>query len=135
MSRRRLPAAAALVFAGAVVGAAGVRAAQAEPGWFGRTGDDWKRMTAEARAAWLEGFIAGAATADALRAGAADSAAVVRGVTGLRRTGTLSFRFAPPVYAARLEDYFQWDNHRPQPVWLALWTVDRELDRAAPPAP
>lgn len=128
------PRAAVLLFVlGMGGGAAALRAAQSPTGWFTRTGTAWKSMSPEARAAWLEGFLAGAATAETLRDGAADSAAVVSGVTAQRRAGTLAFRFAPPVYAARLEDYFQWDNHKLQPIWFALWEVDRELDRAAPP--
>ena len=58
---------------------------------------------------WLEGFLAGAAV---------DSTAVVPE----RR-----FRFAPTVYAAQLDDFYWWSNHRATPVVEALTTINEEM--------
>ena len=106
-----------------------VAVAVADTPWLGRTGEEWKAMTPDARRQWMEGFLSGSAAANALAGAPVDSAALVTTVARLQHDGQLRFPFAPPVYAARLDDYFQWDNHRRQPIWYGIWVVDAELAR------
>jgi hypothetical protein len=91
------------------------------------TGREWIVLEPAARQAWLQGFLAGAATGQALAAGAADSAALYEGILKLRREGGLEFPFAPNVYGARVSDFYHWENHRPLPVWYAIWEVNRAV--------
>jgi hypothetical protein len=88
------------------------------------TGHEWVTLEPAARRAWLEGFLAGAATSQALAAGASDSAALQTGMITLRREGGLMFPFAPNVYGARVDDFYHWENHRPLPVWYAVWEAN-----------
>jgi hypothetical protein len=89
------------------------------------TGREWIALEPVARRAWLQGFLAGAATSQALAAGAADSAALHETVLKLRRERGLEFPFAPNVYGARVDDFYHWENHRPLPVWYAVWAANR----------
>jgi hypothetical protein len=90
------------------------------------TGREWIALEPAVRQAWLQGFLAGAATSQALAAGAADSAALHATVLKLRREQGLEFPFAPNVYGARVNDFYHWENHRPLPVWYAVWAANRE---------
>jgi hypothetical protein len=89
------------------------------------TGHEWITLEPAARQAWLQGFLAGAATSQALAAGAADSAALHTAILRLRREGGLEFPFAPNVYGARVADFYHWENHRPLPVWYAVWVANK----------
>lgn len=111
----------------ALLGGAAWQAQEPPPAWLARTGTEWERETPAARAAYLEGFVAGAAVAQAAAAGAADSAAVLAAIARLRREGGLAFPYAPTVYGSRLADHLWWENHRQQPVWWALWQVNDAL--------
>jgi hypothetical protein len=88
------------------------------------TGQQWVTLEPAARQAWLQGFLAGAAMSQALAAGAADSAALHTTIARLRREGGLAFPFAPNVYGARVADFYHYENHRPLPVWHAMWEVN-----------
>jgi hypothetical protein len=88
------------------------------------TGYQWVTLEPAARQAWLQGFLAGAATSQALAAGAADSAALQTAMLSLRREGNSAFPFAPNVYGARVADFYHYENHRPLPVWYAMWEVN-----------
>jgi hypothetical protein len=90
------------------------------------TGREWIALEPAGRQAWLQGFLAGAATSQALAAGAADSAALHATVLKLRRERGLEFPFAPNVYGARVDDFYHWENHRSLPVWYAVWAANRE---------
>jgi hypothetical protein len=91
------------------------------------TGREWIVLEPAVRQAWLQGFLAGAATGQALAAGAADSAALHTAMLRLRREDGLEFPFAPNVYGARLADFYHYENHRPLPVWYAVWEVNRAV--------
>lgn len=91
------------------------------------TGQQWVTLEPAARQAWLQGFLAGAATSQALAAGAADSAALHAAMLRLRREGNLTFPFAPNVYGARVADFYHYENHRPLPVWYAMWEVNKAV--------
>jgi hypothetical protein len=90
-------------------------------------GHQWVTLAPAARQAWLQGFLAGAAMSQALAAGAADSAALHTGMLKLRREGSLTFPFAPNVYGARVADFYHYENHRPLPVWHAMWEVNKAV--------
>jgi hypothetical protein len=118
---------AALLSLGVLVG--GARVGQ-EPDrrWLGVNGSDWRRMQPDARRAYVEGFLAGAALSQAA-AGARDSAAVRTGLEELGRTGQFRFPFGANVYASRLSDYYWWKNHLPLPTWYAFLEVNTALGR------
>jgi hypothetical protein len=102
----------------------------ADPAWLRADGRDWQRLSPEARVAYLNGFLAGSATAQADGAGLTDSAGLVRIMDSLIE-GELRFPYGPNVYGARVDDYYWWENHRSVPIWLALWEVNRDLQRTA----
>ncbi len=85
-------------------------------------------MTPEAKQAYLAGFLTGSALQQAGGAGSRDSASLFETLDSLRRGG-FQFPYAPNVYAARINDYYWWQNHRPLPIWYALREVNRDLKR------
>jgi hypothetical protein len=99
--------------------------------WLGINGADWRRMEPDARLAYVEGFLAGAALGQAA-AGARDSAQVRRTLEQLRREGGLRFPFGANVYATRISDYYWWVNHVPLPTWYAFMEVNTALGRPIP---
>jgi hypothetical protein len=98
----------------------------AEPDWLRLDGRGWEALSPDAKQAYLAGFLAGSATAQALTAGAADSAGMVRALDSLSRGGFF-FPFSPNVYGARVEDFYWYVNQRPLPVWYVLWEVNNRL--------
>lgn len=94
--------------------------------WLRRSGLDWQRLSPEAKLAYVDGFLAGAALAQVADT-AADSAGMTLALERLRRSGELRFPYAANVYLARLDDYYWWENHRPRPTWLAFWEVNRTV--------
>jgi hypothetical protein len=103
---------------------------KAEPAWLQLDGHYWEHLSPEAKQAYLAGFLAGHATAQALNAGTADSAGLRRALDSLSRAG-FRFPFSPSVYGARVADFYWYENQRSQPVWFALWEVNNRL-RASP---
>jgi hypothetical protein len=99
--------------------------------WLGVNGADWRRMEPDARLAYVEGFLAGAALSQAA-AEAGDSAAVRRTLEQLRRNGKLRFPFGANVYATRISDFYWWKNHVPLPTWYAFMEVNTALGRPIP---
>jgi hypothetical protein len=85
-------------------------------------------MDPDARLAYVEGFLAGAALSQA--AGEARDTAGVKAVLDqLKRTGRLRFPFGANVYASRVSDYYWWKNHLPLPTWYAFLEVNTTLGR------
>jgi hypothetical protein len=117
-----------------VVVAGSALAAMAWPGqeperhWLGVNGNDWQRMGPDARLAYIEGFLAGAAVSQAA-AGARDSAGVRAGLEQLSQSGRLRFPYGANVYASRISDYYWWKNHLPLPTWHAFLEVNTTLGR------
>jgi hypothetical protein len=99
--------------------------------WLGVNGADWRRMQPDARLAYVQGFLAGAALSQAA-AGARDSTDVRTGLEQLGRTGQFRFPFGANVYASRLSDYYWWKNHLPLPTWYAFLEVNTTLGRPIP---
>ena len=110
----------------AAVGILGARLEIAEPEWLRADGHAWVELSPESQQAYLAGFLAGTAVGQALAAGAPDSTALVERVHSLVRSG-LAFPFAPNVYAARLGDYYFYEDHRVLPIWYAAWEVNHQL--------
>src|SRR3989442_348109 len=77
--------------------------------------------------AYVVGFLAAGALADARRAGAEGPAALGRVLDSLSRGGGLRFPFGHTVYVTQLDEYYWWENHRPTRLYLALWEVNRRL--------
>jgi hypothetical protein len=85
-------------------------------------------MGPDARLAYVEGFLAGAALSQA--AGKVSDTSAVRGVLeDLKRSGRLRFPFSSNVYASRISDYYWWSNHLPLPTWYAFLEVNTTLGR------
>lgn len=96
--------------------------------WLHRTGDDWVRLSPAAKAAYIDGFLAGAGLAQVADSGI-DSVATANRLERMRREGALRFPYAVNVYLARVDDYYWWQDHRPHPTWFALWEVNETLIR------
>jgi hypothetical protein len=119
----------------ALVGGALTTASQARqhawPDWLNVNGNHWRRMGPDARLAYVEGFLAGAAIGQAAVA-ARDSAGVRSRLEQLGKSGKFRFPFAANVYASRLSDFYWWKNHLPLPTWYAFLEVNTTLGRPIP---
>ena len=98
-----------------------------ERGWAAYDGRDWRGFTPAEKRAYVMGFLAAGALADAGRAGAEGPAALGRVIDSLSRGGGLRFPFGHTVYVTQLDEYYWWENHRPTRLYLALWEVNRRL--------
>jgi hypothetical protein len=98
----------------------------AEPEWLRFDGRRWAELSPDAKQAYLAGFLAGSAAAQAFEAGARDSTAIFRALDSLSRGG-FRFPYSPNVYGARVEDFYWYVNQRPLPVWYVLWEVNNRL--------
>jgi hypothetical protein len=97
--------------------------------WLGVNGADWRRMKPDARVAYVEGFLAGAALSQAAT-GARDSAQVRMAIEKLSWDGRLRFPYGANVYSSRISDFYWWENHVPLPTWHAFLEVNTALGRA-----
>jgi hypothetical protein len=86
-------------------------------------------MSPAARLAYTEGFATGGALAQALAMGLEDSAAVRRALDSLAAGNGLRFPYAANVYAARVDDYYWWEDRRSRPIWHAFQEVNHDLTR------
>ncbi len=115
-----------------VVGAAltGIPWFQQRPSsdWLRLNGDDWRRMEPNARLAYVEGFLAGAAVSQAA-VGARDTAGVRAALEQLSSSRRFRFPFGTNVYASRVSDFYWWKNHLPLPTWYAFLEVNTTLGR------
>ena len=98
------------------------------PDWLKVDGNAWQRMSPDARLAYVDGFLAGAALGQAAH-GALDTAQVAVALDKLKRSGRLRFPFGSNVYASRVSDYYWWKNHLPLPTWYAFLEVNTTLGR------
>jgi len=118
---------AALVVGAALTGSPWVQQ-QSGGDWLRRNGDDWRRMEPDARLAYVEGFLAGAALSQAA-VGARDTAAVRAALEQLSSSRRFHFPFGSNVYASRVSDFYWWKNHLPLPTWYAFLEVNTTLGR------
>jgi hypothetical protein len=100
--------------------------------WLRLNGTDWQRMEPDARLAYVEGFLAGAALSQAA-AGARDTAAVRAALEQLSSRKRFRFPFGSNVYASRVSDFYWWKNHLPLPTWYAFLEVNTTLGRPISP--
>jgi hypothetical protein len=117
----------ALLVAGVLTGAAWARQ-DPHRHWLGVNGADWRVMKPDARLAYVEGFLAGAALGQAA-AGARDSTQVRTAIEKLSRDGGLRFPYGANVYSSRISDFYWWKNHVPLPTWHAFLEVNTALGR------
>jgi hypothetical protein len=117
-----------VVVAGTAVAASAWSGQEPQRHWLDVNGNDWQRMGPDARHAYIEGFLAGAAVSQAATR-ARDSAGVRTGLEQLGRSGKFRFPFAANVYATRISDYYWWKNHLPLPTWYAFLEVNTTLGR------
>ena len=113
---------------GAVLTGAGWARQSSAPDWLTVDGNGWQRMSPDARLAYVDGFLAGAALGQAAH-GARDTAQVALALGELKRSGRLRFPFGSNVYLARVSDYYWWKNHLPLPTWYAFLEVNTTLGR------
>jgi hypothetical protein len=116
-----------LILAG-VLGASAWLGQEPDRHWLGLNGSDWQRMGPDARVAYINGFLAGAAVSQAA-VGARDTADVGASLQRLRQSGQLRFPYSANVYASRLNDFYWWKNHLPLPTWSAFLEVNTTLGR------
>ncbi|MGH9259999.1 MAG: hypothetical protein ACRD08_08905 [Acidimicrobiales bacterium] len=105
---------------------------QATRGWSAYDGREWAQFAPREKQAYVAGFLAGGALADAERIVPGDSGVLRRGVDSLYRAGALRFGFGHMVYANQLDEFYWWENHIPVPLYLALRDVNRRLQRLEP---
>lgn len=122
-----------VALAGFGAGRRGAAAAQQPRHPLTLTGADWAAYGPKEKEAYLSGFIAGAAAEQAralaaLAGDTADSGAVVQqAIAQLRAGGRLRFSYAPSVYAAQLDDFYWWVDHRPMPIVDVMIEVNRQM--------
>jgi hypothetical protein len=117
-----------VIVAGSALASSGWPSQEPERHWLAVNGNDWKRMGPDARLAYVEGFLAGAALSQAA-GGARDSGGVRTELEQLGRSGRFRFPFAANVYASRMSDYYWWKDHLPLPTWYAFLEVNTTLGR------
>lgn len=96
-------------------------------------GADWATYGPKEKEAYLSGFIAGAGAeqaralaalaGDSLDSSAVSSSAIARLTDGRQ----LRFSYAPSVYAAQVDDFYWWEDHRDVPIVDVLITINRQL--------
>ena len=118
---------AALVVGAALTGNSGPQE-QSGRDWLSLNGNDWRRMESDARLAYVDGFLAGAALSQAA-AEARDTAAVRAALEQLSSSRRFRFPFGSNVYASRVSDFYWWKNHLPLPTWYAFLEVNTTLGR------
>jgi hypothetical protein len=102
------------------------------------TGAEWAALSGREKALYLSGFIAGAATAQARAAQAAprrapaspsgdSSARASATIAQLRRVGQLEYSYAASVYAAQIDDFYWWEDHRAWPIVDVMDTINRRM--------
>ena len=116
-----------LLMAGSLTGSVG-RGQEPHRHWLSVNGNDWQKMEPDARQAYIQGFLAGAALAQAA-GDARDSAGVRIALERLVRSNGYRFPFGVNVYASRINDYYWWKNHLPLPTWYAFLEVNTTLGR------
>src|SRR3989475_12325891 len=98
-----------------------------ERGWAAYDGRDWRGFTPAEKRAYVVGFLAAGALAEAGRAGAESPAALGRIIDSLSRGGGLRFPFGHTVYVTQLGGDYWWENYRPTRLDLGLCEVNRAL--------
>lgn len=95
--------------------------------WYQLDGSDWVTLPNEERQALMAGFLMGSGLADAEASAPNDSTALRKALQTIRREGRLRYAFAPHVYMLRMSDHYHFENHRPEPLWWVIHTLNDEL--------
>lgn len=94
-------------------------------------GHHWSRFSSAEKEAFLGGFLAGAAAAQAYEALEGEPTfngeVLKERVARLRAEGMLVFPYAPNLYHARLHDYLFYVNNREQPLYEAIADLNFEI--------
>jgi hypothetical protein len=90
------------------------------PDWLKLDGSRWQQMKPEARLAYVEGFLAGAAVGQAAHR-SRDTVALRAELEALGRSGGLLFPFGANVYESRVNDYYWWKTTSPCPRGTLSW--------------
>jgi len=115
-----------LIGTGLAVSRASSRGEQ-ESSWTAFDGRDWRGFDPAEKRAYVAGFLASSALAEAGRAGVRSPAAVRRMIDSLSRGGGLRFPYSLAVYQTQLDEYYWWENHLPTRLYLALDEINRRL--------
>jgi hypothetical protein len=102
------------------------------------TGAEWAALGGREKELYLSGFIAGAAAEQARAVQAArrsapdssggdSSARASATIARLKRAGQLEYSYAPSVYAAQIDDFYWWEDHRAWPIVDAMLTINRRM--------
>jgi hypothetical protein len=103
---------------------------QRERPWRVYDGQEWQRFTFSEKRAYLAGFQSGAGLtqAEAVAGGEkSDSGRVAAVLDSLDRAGALRFAHGGNVYAARLSDFYWWEDHRTIRLYLALRHINQGM--------
>jgi hypothetical protein len=106
---------------------------QARRTWKLYDGHEWQGFAPGEKQAYLAGFLAGAGLMQAeavAGGGVADSGRVAAVLDSLDRAGALHFAHGGSVYAARLGDFYWWENHKPERLYLALRDINQRMRQA-----
>lgn len=114
---------------GMLLGATTAVAVQGITPWTRVGWTEWQQWSPEARQAWTDGFLAGAAAGQAPDSVFADSTRFVHLMTG--RPESRRFPFGSNIYQARMQDWYYWENHRGAALWQGVWVVNEELRRSS----
>jgi len=114
---------AATLATGFLLGAGSVAALQGVKPWQQVGWTEWQQWTPESRQAWTDGFLAGAAAGQAPDSVFTDSTRFVNWMTIARPAGR-RFPYGSPIYQARLQDWYHWDNYRSAELWRGVWVVN-----------
>ncbi len=117
------------VLAGTAFLAGSTLTRQAPRPWQRYDGSDWVGFAPGEKQAYLAGFLAGAGLtqAETVAGGVEDSERVAAVLDSLDRAGALRFAHGGSVYAARLSDFYWWQDHTSVRLYLALRHVNQGM--------
>ncbi len=94
-------------------------------------GHRWSEASSEAKLAFLDGFLAGAATSQAYSSIAGDSVfdaeLLMERVASLKSERQLNFPYAANLYYVRLHDYYFYMDRRERPLYRAISELNFSL--------
>ena len=97
------------------------------------SGADWKGYGPREKAAYLNGFLAGAAAEQAYAAvvvtgSTIDSAAVSSAaIAKLKSEKRLHFPYSTSVYSVQVDDFYWWTNHLGTPLVDVMISLNRQM--------
>ena len=99
-----------------------------DPHGVGYDGRDWKAISEQAKLAYVAGFLAGAATQQAVATHRANPKVTVdAAIAEILRVHTATFPFGVSVYKNDLDDYYFYRNNLPTKLYRALLDENAEM--------